>query len=288
VRQQVNRQLKQLTGNLEVAIHTMSLQQPQQQQQQQQQYCAAAKHASPPRASRNSTNLSPRKSAQMHAVVSGGVNVVLGSSGSSASGSNRGSGRQQCREDDTSRQHDVDCGLATRTAAAAASERAGGSNGASRLLFSSSGGSRLAPVCSNGGGQQQQMDPSGGALGRGRSVSPSGRGSLNHSSSSGAGVKRAAAAGNSSSCRGSTDSWTGGVWKPAGVASASKGVLSPLSPAARAASWGGGGVRASGKVGGLGVRGVGSAAGGGEGARGLNDSELDVVLRLLGSLKGQR
>jgi hypothetical protein len=47
-------------------------------------------------------------------------------------------------------------------------------------------------------------------------------------------------------------------------------------------------VRASGKGGALGVRGLGSAAGGLEGARGLNDSELDVVLRLLGSLKGQR
>jgi hypothetical protein len=80
----------------------------------------------------------------------------------------------------------------------------------------------------------------------------------------------------SGSVRGSSDSWHG-VWKPAGVASAAKGPLSPVSPVARAATWGGAGVRG----GGLGARGSTNGTG-----RGLNDAELESVLRLLGSIRG--
>lgn len=303
VRQAVSKQLKQLTGNLKMAIQTMTHSQPLQQQQQHNGAAAAAKCASPPRSAR--LNVSPRKTSRVHAVVSGGLDIAGGSHGGS-SHRDGGGGRQQWQDDDTTYQHDVNAGASAVPAAAAAGARAHGSSGgsgAARLLF---GGS-------NGGGQpqrqqQQQQGHLHGRAGspgvrrkaRGRSTSPAqgvggspilARGSASNSGGSG---RRTAGAGagvatNSSSCRGSSDSWHGGVWRPAGLATANKGPLSPMSPAAKAASWGDGlGLRvgSAGRDGG--VRGLSSKGVTGGTSRALNDTELDVVLRLLGSMKGQR
>ena len=286
VRSMVSKQLQQLTGNLELAIQHINTHQQQSGPASPAATAGAAKAGSLPGRSRSQ---SPKRKGAATAAAA------------AAAAGGSGGGRQQWRYDDTYRQHDVDPG---RSAAAAAAleggtigtggQRAGamgglGSNGsnAARPLFAGSNGGTSRAIgqsnCSGsdvGGSQEQQQGRTVGAAAwspgndsrRGRVVSPARvRASPGSRRGVGGGVI-------SSSVRGSTDSWHG-VWKPAGVASAAKGPLSPVSPVARAATWGGGGVRGAG--GGLGARGSTNGTG-----RGLNDAELESVLRLLGSIRG--
>jgi len=293
VRHMFSKQLKQLTTSMELAITTIMGSSRQQQQQTQQQQTQHQQHgpeqdmplyqqqqgsAAGSVWTRSKIPTSPERQVTRSSLVDG-------IPGGSFLGRSSGLGRQEhvggtaAAAAAAARENDTDAVDAVGAAAAAAAPTAAArARGPSRLLFGSSSAPGAAAVnnsssgSGSSGGQQQQSGSLGGWPSPHRSVPGP---AVRKSPGSGRGVGAS-----SSSIRGSTESLHSNVWRPAGVASAANGGLSPR--AARG-TWPGSGGAAAAGVGAKALRSVGGSAGG----RALNDTELDSILQLLGSLKGQ-